>query len=78
VESVRTMSAYMARISIRSTWAALLDFETRCPSAIDAAIAGSYHVGKISVFIIVRPMRRRVQVTLLFILFSERRVQDAA
>ena len=41
VEQVRAMSAQMARISVRPTWVGLLDFETRFPSAIEAAMAGS-------------------------------------
>ena len=40
VEQVRTMFAQMARISVRPTWVGLLDFETRFPSAIEAAMAG--------------------------------------
>ena len=38
--------------------AGLLVFEMRFPSAIDDAMAGSYHAGMIKVFIIVRTMRR--------------------
>ena len=41
VEQVRAMSTHMARISVRPTWVGLLDFETRFPSAIEAAMAGS-------------------------------------
>ncbi|HAE82990.1 MAG TPA: pyridoxamine 5'-phosphate oxidase [Ktedonobacter sp.] len=41
VEQVRAMSTQMARISVRPTWVGLLDFETRFPSAIEAAMAGS-------------------------------------
>ncbi len=41
VEQVRAMFAQMARISVRPTWVGLLDFETRFPSAIEAAMAGS-------------------------------------
>jgi hypothetical protein len=41
VEQVRAMSSHMARIAVRPTWVGLLDFETRFPSAIEAAMAGS-------------------------------------
>jgi hypothetical protein len=41
VEQVRAMFDQMARISVRPTWVGLLDFETRFPSAIEAAMAGS-------------------------------------
>ena len=41
VEQVRAMFAQMARISVRPTWVGFLDFETRFPSAIEAAMAGS-------------------------------------
>ena len=41
VEQVRAMSPQMARIAIRPTWVGFLDFETRFPSAIEAAMAGS-------------------------------------
>ena len=41
VEQVRAMSPQMARIAVRPTWVGLLDFETRFPSAIEAAMAGS-------------------------------------
>lgn len=40
VEQVRAMSAHMARIAVRPTWVGLLDFETRFPSAIEAAMTG--------------------------------------
>jgi hypothetical protein len=40
-EQVRAMSTHMARISVRPTWVGLLDFETRFPSAIESAMAGS-------------------------------------
>ena len=40
VEQVRAMFAQMARISVRPTWVGLLDFETRFPNAIEAAMAG--------------------------------------
>ena len=40
VEQVRAMFTHMARISVRPTWVGLLDFETRFPSAIEAAMAG--------------------------------------
>jgi hypothetical protein len=41
VEQVRGMLAQLARISIRPEWVGLLDFETRFPSAIEAAMAGA-------------------------------------
>jgi nitroimidazol reductase NimA-like FMN-containing flavoprotein (pyridoxamine 5'-phosphate oxidase superfamily) len=41
VEQVLAMSTHMARISVRPTWVGLLDFETRFPSAIEVAMAGS-------------------------------------
>jgi hypothetical protein len=41
VEQARAMSAQMGRISVQPTWVGLLDFETRFPSAIEAAMAGS-------------------------------------
>ena len=41
VEQVRAMSPQMARIAIRPTWVGFLDFETRFPSAIEAAMSGS-------------------------------------
>jgi hypothetical protein len=41
VEQVRAMSSHMARIAVRPTWVGLLDFQTRFPSAIEAAMAGS-------------------------------------
>ncbi len=41
VEQVRAMSTHMTRVSIRPTWVGLLDFETRFPSAVEAAMAGS-------------------------------------
>jgi nitroimidazol reductase NimA-like FMN-containing flavoprotein (pyridoxamine 5'-phosphate oxidase superfamily) len=39
VEGVRQMSPQMARISVRPEWVSILDFETRFPSAIAAAMA---------------------------------------
>jgi hypothetical protein len=41
VEQVRAISVQMARISVQPTWVGLLDFESRFPSAIEAAMAGS-------------------------------------
>ncbi len=41
VEQVRAMSAQMTRIAVRPTWVGLLDFQTRFPSAIEAAMAGA-------------------------------------
>jgi nitroimidazol reductase NimA-like FMN-containing flavoprotein (pyridoxamine 5'-phosphate oxidase superfamily) len=41
VEQVRAMSPRMARIAVRPTWVGLLDFQTRFPSAIEAAMASS-------------------------------------
>ena len=40
VEQVRAIAPQMARIAIRPTWVGFLDFETRFPSAIEAAMAG--------------------------------------
>jgi nitroimidazol reductase NimA-like FMN-containing flavoprotein (pyridoxamine 5'-phosphate oxidase superfamily) len=40
VEGVRQMSPQMARISVRSKWVSILDFERRFPSAIQAAMSG--------------------------------------
>ena len=54
MEQVRTLSAYMARITIQPRQAGLFVFEMRFRSAIDAAMAGSYHAGMIKVCIIVR------------------------
>jgi hypothetical protein len=34
------MFAHMARIVVKPEWVAVLDFETRFPSAIEAAMAG--------------------------------------
>jgi hypothetical protein len=39
VEQVRAMSLQMARIAVRPTWVGFLDFVTRFPSAIEAAMA---------------------------------------
>ena len=41
VEQVRGLSPRMARIAIRPAWVGLLDFETRFPSAIEAAMAAA-------------------------------------
>ena len=41
VDQVRAMSAQMTRITVRPTWVGLLDFQTRFPSAIEAAMAGA-------------------------------------
>jgi hypothetical protein len=41
VEQVRGMMSRMARIVIRPEWVGLLDFESRFPSAIEAAMAGA-------------------------------------
>jgi hypothetical protein len=41
VEQARAMSSQMARIAVRPAWVGFLDFETRFPSAIEAAMAGS-------------------------------------
>jgi PPOX class probable F420-dependent enzyme len=40
VESVRQMAPQMVRISVRPEWVSILDFETRFPSAIQAAMSG--------------------------------------
>jgi hypothetical protein len=40
VEGVRQMSPRMARISVRAEWVSVLDFETRFPSATEAAMSG--------------------------------------
>lgn len=40
VNQVRGMFREMARIAIAPEWAGILDFETRFPSAIEAAMAG--------------------------------------
>src|SRR5262249_33565115 len=40
VEQVRKLFPQMSRIAIRPNWVCLLDFETRFPSAIAAAMAG--------------------------------------
>ncbi len=40
VETVRQMSSQMVRISVRPEWVSILDFETRFPSAIAAAMSG--------------------------------------
>jgi hypothetical protein len=41
VEHVRTLFPRMARIAVRPEWVGLLDFETRFPSAIAAAMSGA-------------------------------------
>ena len=41
LEQVRALSAQMTRIAVRPTWVGLLDFQTRFPSAIEAAMAGA-------------------------------------
>ena len=40
VEGIRQMSPQMARISVWPEWVSILDFETRFPSAIQAAMSG--------------------------------------
>jgi len=40
VEGVRQMSSEMVRITVRPEWVGILDFETRFPSAIEAAMSG--------------------------------------
>jgi nitroimidazol reductase NimA-like FMN-containing flavoprotein (pyridoxamine 5'-phosphate oxidase superfamily) len=40
VEGVRQMSPQMVRIRVRPEWVSILDFETRFPSAIAAAMSG--------------------------------------
>ncbi len=40
VETVRQMFSQMVRISVRPEWVSILDFETRFPSAIAAAMSG--------------------------------------
>ncbi len=40
VETVRQMFSHMVRISVRPEWVSILDFETRFPSAIAAAMSG--------------------------------------
>jgi nitroimidazol reductase NimA-like FMN-containing flavoprotein (pyridoxamine 5'-phosphate oxidase superfamily) len=39
VEGVRQMSSQMVRIAVRPEWVSILDFETRFPSAIQAAMS---------------------------------------
>jgi hypothetical protein len=41
VEQVRTLFPGMARMAVRPDWVGILDFETRFPSAIAAAMSGS-------------------------------------
>src|SRR3712207_4803301 len=40
VETVRQMFSQMVRISVRPEWVSILDFETRFPSALAAAMSG--------------------------------------
>jgi hypothetical protein len=40
VENVRQMFTQMTRINVRPEWVSILDFETRFPSAIAAAMSG--------------------------------------
>jgi hypothetical protein len=40
VEGVRQMYPQMVRITVRPEWVGILDFETRFPSAIEAAMSG--------------------------------------
>jgi nitroimidazol reductase NimA-like FMN-containing flavoprotein (pyridoxamine 5'-phosphate oxidase superfamily) len=40
VEGVRQMYSEMVRITVRPEWVGILDFETRFPSAIEAAMSG--------------------------------------
>jgi hypothetical protein len=40
VEGVRQMFSEMVRVSVRPEWVGILDFETRFPSAIAAALSG--------------------------------------
>jgi hypothetical protein len=40
VEGVRQTFSQMVRISVRPEWVSVLDFETRFPSAIEAAMSG--------------------------------------
>ncbi len=40
VETVRQMFSQMVRVSVRPEWVSILDFETRFPSAIAAAMSG--------------------------------------
>ncbi len=41
VEQVRAMSPRMARVAVRPEWVGVLDFQTRFPSAIEAAMANA-------------------------------------
>jgi hypothetical protein len=41
VEGVRQMSPRMVRITVRPDWVSILDFETRFPSAVQAAMTGA-------------------------------------
>ena len=41
VEQVRSLFPQMARIAVRPEWVGILDFETRFPSAIAAAMGGT-------------------------------------
>ena len=40
MEGVRQMSSQMVRITGRPEWVSVLDFETRFPSVIEAAMSG--------------------------------------
>jgi hypothetical protein len=40
VEGIRQMSPQMVCITVRPEWVSILDFETRFPSAIQAAMSG--------------------------------------
>lgn len=41
VAQVRQMSKQMARVAVKPTWVAVMDFEKRFPSAIEKAMAGA-------------------------------------
>jgi hypothetical protein len=45
VANVNNMSPKAARIAIRPEWVAILDFETRWPSAIEKRMAGAAATG---------------------------------
>ena len=40
VGQVRSMFSHMVRIAVKPEWVAILDFEQRFPSAIEAAMSG--------------------------------------
>ena len=40
VEQVKAMAPSMVRLSVRPEWVGIIDFETRFPSAIEAAMSG--------------------------------------